>query len=94
MVCSKIVCVCLCVCACVYVCVCLCVFVCAAPEQWTEIPALVKMYKLLINELSNQIEASLAKQEEEDEDDDDDDDVSLPCCMLHSKSSLLYPNYY
>lgn len=84
----------LCVCACVYVCVCLCVFVCAAPEQWTEIPALVKMYKLLINELSNQIEASLAKQEEEDEDDDDDDDVSLPCCMLHSKSSLLYPNYY
>ncbi|KAK7102594.1 importin-9-like [Littorina saxatilis] len=45
----------------------------AEPEQWTEIPALVKMYKLLINELSNQIEAAIAKQEDADDDDDDDD---------------------
>lgn len=26
------------------------------PQQWTTVPLLVKMYKLLINELSNQIE--------------------------------------
>ena len=62
--------------------------VCPAPEQWTEIPALVKMYKLLINELSNQMEASLAKQEDEEEDeeeeDDDDDDVSWSRRMLSS----------
>ncbi|XP_076468794.1 importin-9-like [Babylonia areolata] len=48
-----------------------------SPEQWTEIPALVKMYKLLINELSHQIETALAKQEadaeEEDEEDEDEE---------------------
>ena len=51
--------------------------------QWTEVPALVKIYKLLINELSNQIEGTMAKEEELVEDSDDcDDEVSL--------SSLIY----
>jgi hypothetical protein len=35
--------------------------------QWTNIPLLVKIYKLLVNELSNQIEANMALEEEEEE---------------------------
>ena len=56
---------------------------CAAPDQWTEVPVLVKIYKLLINELSNQIEAALAKQEEEaeDEEEDDEDEVCVCVCV-------------
>uniref|UniRef100_A0A8W8MK44 Uncharacterized protein n=1 Tax=Magallana gigas TaxID=29159 RepID=A0A8W8MK44_MAGGI len=42
------------------------------PVQWTTILVLVKIYKLLINELSNQIEANMwydvDKEEEEDPD--------------------------
>ena len=34
----------------------------AASEHWTQIPLLVKIYKLLINELSNQIESSMSTQ--------------------------------
>jgi len=30
----------------------------AAPDEWTVVPLLVKVYKLVINELSNQIEKS------------------------------------
>ena len=49
-------------------------FVCpvpAAPEEWTMIPVLVKIYKLLINELSNQMESSLSNQADADEDEDE-----------------------
>nr|KAG5702234.1 hypothetical protein BaRGS_030589 [Batillaria attramentaria] len=42
-----------------------------APDQWTTVPVLVKIYKLLINELSNQLEAALAKNEEDENDDDE-----------------------
>ena len=35
-------------------------FVIPAPDQWTVVPLLVKMYKLLINELSNQMENNLS----------------------------------
>ncbi|KAL8589419.1 hypothetical protein ACOMHN_021571 [Nucella lapillus] len=48
-----------------------------SPEQWTEIPALVKMYKLLINELSHQIETVLAKQEEEDDDEEEEEENGI-----------------
>lgn len=51
-------------------------FICLDPDQWTMIPVLVKMYKLLINELSNQLEAAIARREEDAEEEDDDDDVS------------------
>ncbi|KAK2163574.1 hypothetical protein LSH36_77g04009 [Paralvinella palmiformis] len=48
------------------------------PDQWTMIPILVKIYKLLINELSVQIESSMSTQaaigEEDDEEDIDDED--------------------
>ncbi|XP_041347809.1 importin-9-like [Gigantopelta aegis] len=55
------------------------------PDQWTNIPVMVKVYKLLINELSNQIEATLSKETEDDledegwdeEEDDNDDDVAV-----------------
>uniref|UniRef100_K1PWM7 Importin-9 n=1 Tax=Magallana gigas TaxID=29159 RepID=K1PWM7_MAGGI len=43
------------------------------PVQWTTIPVLVKIYKLLINELSNQIEANMCKAGKEDEDEEEDD---------------------
>ncbi len=46
-----------------------------APEEWTSIPVLVKMYKLLINELSNQIESNMSTRGTAG-DDDDDDEVS------------------
>ncbi|KAK7490568.1 hypothetical protein BaRGS_00018171 [Batillaria attramentaria] len=42
-----------------------------SPDQWTTVPVLVKIYKLLINELSNQLEAALAKNEEDENDDDE-----------------------
>lgn len=41
-----------------------------AQVQWTTIPAVVKIYKLLINELSSQIEQSMSTQKGEDVDDD------------------------
>ncbi|XP_067683421.1 importin-9-like [Haliotis asinina] len=55
------------------------------PEEWTTVPLLVKIYKLLINELSNQIESSLSAQVgedegegwEEEEEDDLDDDIAI-----------------
>lgn len=43
------------------------------PVQWTTIPVLVKIYKLLMNELSNQIEANMCKAGKEDEDEEEDD---------------------
>ncbi|BFZ10398.1 hypothetical protein BsWGS_13436 [Bradybaena similaris] len=45
-----------------------------APEQWTMVPALVKIYKLLINELSNAIEENITHADDDDEDDDEDDE--------------------
>ncbi|KAK6177118.1 hypothetical protein SNE40_015285 [Patella caerulea] len=42
------------------------------PDEWTTIPILVKMYKLLINELSNQIETAMSKAEPGDDEDEDD----------------------
>ena len=49
------------------------------PVQWTTIPVLVKIYKLLINELSNQIETNMCKagkeEDEEEEEDWEDEDV-------------------
>lgn len=33
-------------------------WVAAGPDEWTMLPLLVKVYKLVINELSNQIEKS------------------------------------
>lgn len=47
----------------------------SAPEQWTSIPVLVKIYKLLINELSNQIECNTSTRGMRG-DEDEDDDVS------------------
>jgi len=44
-----------------------------APGQWTTIPALVKIYKLIINELSNALEENLSQQDDGNEDDDDEE---------------------
>lgn len=37
------------------------------PPQWTHIPLLVKIYKLLVNELSIKIELNMARDEDEEE---------------------------
>ena len=50
----------------------------SGPDQWTMIPVLVKIYKLIINELSTQIENGLMHQAE----DEDDDDDEVQCCTL------------
>ena len=42
------------------------------PDQWTKIPVLVKIYKLLINELSNAIEANMSTQVSAGDDEEDD----------------------
>ena len=42
-----------------------------APDQWTMIPVLVKIYKLLINELVNQLERNMSTQASADDDDDE-----------------------
>ncbi|XP_063952084.1 importin-9-like [Lytechinus pictus] len=59
------------------------------PEQWTSIPIHVKIYKLLINELSNAMETTTSRQAsaggedleddgwEDEEDDEEDDDVMI-----------------
>ncbi|XP_031834717.1 importin 9 [Nomia melanderi] len=44
------------------------------PYQWTTIPVLVKIFKLIINELSNDMEAVTANQESDESDDDDEGD--------------------
>lgn len=44
------------------------------PVQWTSVPILVKMYKLLINELSSQIESNLSTQASNGDDRDDDEE--------------------
>ncbi|KAI8511530.1 Importin 9 [Branchiostoma belcheri] len=68
------------------------------PEQWTMVPVLVKLYKLLINELSSQIENNMSRQasaggedldEEEGWDDDDDDDAGDEEAMGQTLSQLL-----
>ncbi|XP_076333062.1 importin 9 [Tachypleus tridentatus] len=43
-----------------------------SPDQWTEIPVLVKIYKLLINELSNAMEQTMIQEDDEEESEDDD----------------------
>ncbi|XP_044006990.1 importin-9 [Aphidius gifuensis] len=44
------------------------------PFQWTNIPILVKIFKLIINELSNDIEAHCSGEQDVDDSDDDNDD--------------------
>ena len=43
-----------------------------APEQWTMVPVMVKIYKLLINELSNQIESSMSTKAALGDDEDEE----------------------
>uniref|UniRef100_A0A6A7FW59 Importin-9-like n=3 Tax=Hirondellea gigas TaxID=1518452 RepID=A0A6A7FW59_9CRUS len=45
----------------------------ARPEQWTQVPLLVKIFKLIIYELSNVIEANMAKDDSQDEGDDEEE---------------------
>ncbi|OAD62485.1 Importin-9 [Eufriesea mexicana] len=44
------------------------------PYQWTTIPVLAKIFKLIINELSNDIEAVTTNQDTDESDNDDDED--------------------
>ncbi|XP_053974223.1 importin-9 [Hylaeus anthracinus] len=44
------------------------------PYQWTTIPVLAKIFKLIINELANDIEAVAANQDTDESDDDEEDD--------------------
>jgi len=41
-----------------------------APDEWTVVPLLVKVYKLVINELSNQIEKSTSTRATPGDDDE------------------------
>ncbi|XP_024868417.1 importin-9 isoform X2 [Temnothorax curvispinosus] len=53
------------------------------PYEWTTVPVLVKIFKVIINELSNDIEVVSASQDtevsdDEDEEEEDDDDLIDP----------------
>ena len=51
------------------------------PEQWTRVPLVVKLFKILVLELQNQINTRKELEDEADFDDDedeDDDDEELP----------------
>lgn len=67
------------------------------PDHWTNIPLLVKIYKLLVNELSNAMESNAAKDilEETDdewsEDDDVGDDVTPNGFELRGKKEKIIP---
>uniref|UniRef100_A0A8C6PT67 Importin 9 n=1 Tax=Nothobranchius furzeri TaxID=105023 RepID=A0A8C6PT67_NOTFU len=68
------------------------------PERWTNIPLLVKIYKLIINELSTVMEANASRgnTEEEEGEDDDDDDEGLAGQLLSDliASSKYDDDYY
>ena len=55
-------------------------FVCrrpTAPDKWTTEPVLVKIYKLILNELRNQMtKAAAAAADDDTEEDDDVSDVT------------------
>jgi len=53
-----------------------------APDEWTMVPLLVKLYKLVINELSNQIEKSTSTQATTG----DEDEV---CVKAHLQLSII-----
>lgn len=43
------------------------VFLTTVPDKWTTVPVLVKIYKLIINELRNQVQLKASADEEEDD---------------------------
>lgn len=49
----------------------ICIYIVIDPDQWTSIPVFVKIYKVLLNELSN-----ICDQGMENQDDDESSDVS------------------
>nr|CAB3256618.1 importin-9 [Phallusia mammillata] len=62
------------------------------PERWTVIPLLVKVYKLLVNELTNQLEASTKEQNFFEWEDDDEDGEVDPEDGRQTLSQLLEEN--
>ncbi|KAJ9582618.1 hypothetical protein L9F63_023037 [Diploptera punctata] len=62
--------------------------------QWTNIPLLVKIYKLLVNELSNETEANMARDVEENETDDEWEDEENTREQGISISSILGENAF
>lgn len=66
------------------------------PEKWTMIPAHLKFYKLIVEELSSLVQNAEVVQEESDEDDDewndeDEDDVTAGSAVKNLLGSLLAP---
>ena len=48
-----------------------------APDKWTTEPVLVKIYKLILNELRNQMTKASAAADDDTEEDDDVSDVTF-----------------
>ena len=62
------------------------VLVLQAKVEWTTVPVVVKIYKLLINEMSNQIEHSQSAHTGEEEEEVSVAKVTI--CVSHSSYSL------
>lgn len=64
------------------------------PEQWTRVPLVVKLFKILVLELQNQINTRKELEEDadfndDDEDEDDDDDTEEKSGDQLNESNLL-----
>ncbi|KAK7789846.1 hypothetical protein R5R35_003757 [Gryllus longicercus] len=62
-------------------------------DHWTTIPLLVKIYKLLVNELSNAMEASAAKTSEDLEETDEEwsgEEDEEGSCLEHRKKEKIF----
>ena len=72
------------------------VFVLQAKVEWTTVPVVVKIYKLLINEMSNQIEHSQSAHTGEEEEEEVSGCQGYYLCLTLLLQSSIHPNqtYY
>ena len=66
-----------------------------APDKWTTEPVLVKIYKLILNELRNQMTKAAAAADDDTEEDDDVSDVTWRDVrrniVLFKTSAVIHP---
>lgn len=71
------------------------------PDQWTVIPLFVKIYKLIIHELSNAVESNMIKAEDDDcesdqwddEDDNEETDETMAGALSQFAPASAYPGF-
>ena len=72
-------------------------FVCrrpTAPDKWTTEPVLVKIYKLILNELRNQMTKAAVAADDDTEEDDDVSDVTFDAMYVVVKTVCSHPSQH